>query len=142
MLNHGIWGGRFLYLKNLIKRLISLCLFCSRFSPKHRYNAIYINSFAIRVIILKFVTAWMFSIILQHYLMWGFIFPNSSVWARSSTTCLNTPNYFPLHCRIACTLLTHHVLASTPFNMFVAFPALTIVIERPLFCLAANFYNC
>ena len=71
--------------------------------------------------------------------MWGFIFPNSSVWARSSTTCLNTPNYFPLHCRIACTLLTHHVLVSTPFNMFVAFPALTIVIERPLFCLAANF---
>jgi hypothetical protein len=84
----------------------------------------------------------MFSIISQHYFDMGMLrllLPNSSVRARRSTACLSTPNYFSLCRNIACILPTHHEPASTPFNMLVAFPTLTIVVERPLFHLAMGF---
>jgi hypothetical protein len=75
-------------------------------------------------------------------LMWGllvFLLIDSSVHARRPTTCLSISNCFPLCRRIAYTLPTHHELASTPFNMLVAFIALTTLFDRPIFCLPADF---
>ena len=69
-------------------------------------------------------------------LMWGllgFLLPDSSVRARRSTACLSTRNCFPLCHHITCTLPTHHELASTPFNILVAFSTFTTVVERPFF---------
>ena len=68
-----------------------------------------------------------------------FLLPDSSVWARRSTAYLSTPNCFSLRRRIACTLPFHHELASTPFNVLVAFPPLTTIVERPIFHLAMDF---
>ena len=81
-------------------------------------------------------------IILQHYFdvgLLGFLLPDSSVRARRSTACLSTPNCFLLRHRIAYTLSTHHELKSTMFNILVAFPTLTAVIERSLFRHAMDF---